>query len=383
MLINGRVIIGSPILEDYMDNKDQLLIKTLDDCYDELKKESVTLSSMYHFFYKNKTIYTTLGRIWFNLLLPESYPEFVNNPVDKKELEKIVYTIYSTNSAADAAKIISNIQAEAFKLATINPITFSENSFIVPQNIEKLKKSTFTETTKIEDYNDLKFSLAKELLDQSNDEGLINLINSKATSKLGIPDLAMWLIAKGPIMDIEDKISKPIRSALVDGYNGEEYYTAAAEARRGYFIRAVGTSDPGTLARHVVFALSNIKLDGQDCKTTKYLEIFIKEPMLKLLSGRFYLNERTGKLVEITADSKNIINTMIKLRSPLFCKAKNGICKTCYGSNSNNLGTANIGLIAGAIVNMVGVQGYAMKARHAATTVTLKKCDFTKDIIYI
>ena len=79
-----------------MENKDQLLIKTLDDCYNELKKDSVTLESKYHFFYKNKTIYTTLGRIWFNILLPDNYPEFVDKPVDKKELEKIIYTIWLT-----------------------------------------------------------------------------------------------------------------------------------------------------------------------------------------------------------------------------------------------------------------------------------------------
>lgn len=359
------------------------LIETISQCYDELLKSEVTLDSGYSAIYKNKTINSTLGRIWFNLLLPDNYPEFVNKPVDKKELEKIIYTIFSTNTPEEASKILTEMQKEAFKLGTICPVTFSQNSFIVPKNIEELKKKTFTDSTKIEEYNDLKYALAKELLDQSNDEGLKDLINSKATGKLGIPDLAMWLISKGPVMDIEDKISKPIKSALVDGYNGEEYYTAAAEARRGYFIRAVGTSDPGTLARHVVFALSNVKLDKKDCGTKKYLELFIKEPMLKLLAGRFYLNERTGKLVEITEDSKNIVNTIVKLRSPVYCKDKDGICEVCYGESSHKLGTNKIGLIAGAIVNMVGVQGYAMKARHAATTVTLKKCDFTKDIIYM
>lgn len=357
-------------------------IKTLEQCYEELSKDKITLQSKYNFSYKGKIKYTTLGRIWFNLLLPKNYPEFVDAPVNKGDLEKITFKIFEMNSPEDAAIIIDKIQYEAFKLATLNPVTFSKNSFTIPKKINESKKKLINDDTKLEEYQDIKMKLANEFLDSNSDTGLKDLIKSKTSGKLNADALAIWTISKGPVMDLENKISKPIQSALIDGYTGEEYYIAASEARRGYYIRGVGTSDPGTLARHIVFALSNLKISSTDCKSKLYLTLFVKESIFKLIQGRWYLNEKTNKLEQITPKS-NIINKIIKLRSPLYCKDKNGICETCFGKNKSQLGTDKIGLLAGSVMNANGVQGFAMKARHAATTVNLKKCDFTKDIIYI
>lgn len=357
-------------------------LTTLEECYEELQKDGVTLQSKYNFTYKNKTIYTTLGRIWFNLLLPKNYGEFIERPLDKKGLEKVTFKIFEDNSAEDAAKILTEMQKEAFKLATYNPITFSKDSFIVPDKIQKMKEAAFTDNTKLEEYGDLKSKITDEFLNQSKDESLKSLIACKATGKMNHDGIGMWVVSKGPIMDIENNISKPIKNALIDGYNGEEYYLGASEARRGYYIRGVGTSVPGSLARHIVFSLSNIKLSSKDCKTKHYLDIFVKESMIPLLIGRWYLDQKTNKLVQITDKSK-IANTMIKLRSPIYCQDKNGLCETCFGSTPDHLGTDKIGIIIGHIFNKVGVQGFSMNARHASSSVNLKKCDFTKDIIKV
>lgn len=358
-------------------------ITNLDQCYEELKKDSVSLETKYNYTYKNKTIYTQLGRIWFNLLLPDNYGEFIDEPVDGKQLESICYKILQTNPPDVAAEVIDKIQKEAYKLGTINPISFTHQSFIVPEKILKEKKELLSQDIKPEEYNIIINKLAKEFFENCTDEQLKSLVNSKATGKLNIAALAIWLIGKGPILDVENKISKPIKSSLTDGYNAEEYYLAASEARRGNYIRGVGTSDPGTLARHVAFALSNIKISSKDCKSKKYLNLFITKDKLKLLQERYYLNEKTGKLEQITPDHTHLINTMIKLRSPIYCKDPNGICSICFGKSETELGTNKIGLIAAAIMNSIGVQGYAMKARHAASSVSLQKCDFTIDLIEV
>lgn len=359
-------------------------ITSLEDCYSELENNpDITLQTKYLFKYKNKSIYTTLGRIWFNLLLPDNYPEFVDRPLNKSDIEKITYKIYELNPADVAADCLSKLQKETFKLSTISPTTFSKDSFVVPKSIKKEKENKITDKTKIEDFSSITNQIATDFLNNSNDTGLKDLINSKTSSKLNTQALASWIVAKGPVMDVENKISKPIKHSLTDGYTPEEYYIAAAEARRGYYIRAVGTSDPGTLARHVVFALSNIKLTNKDCGTKKYIDLMVTNKIFKYLQGRYFINERTNKLERITEDSTHIINTMIKLRSPIYCKDKNGICPICYGKTHDEIGTNKIGLIDGSIINAVGVQGYAMKARHAATSVSLKKCDFLKDMIEI
>ena len=359
------------------------VIEKLEDCYKELTKPNVTLKTKYSFTYKKKTIFTQLGRIWFNLTLPDNYPEFVDEPVNKSKLEEICYNILQLNEPADAARYIDNIQKEAFKLATFNPITFNQDSFIIPDKIKKERDNLKNSDVKLEDYNTLSVNIAKEFLDKYDHDSLDSLVYSKSTGKLNPDALAIWLIGKGPILDIENKISKPIKSSLIDGYTGEEYYLAASEARRGNFIRGVGTSDPGTLARHIAFALSNIKLTKSDCKSKKYLSLFINESNFNLLQGRYYLNEKTNKLERITKKDKNLINSMVKLRSPIYCKDPNGICPICFSKTIEDYGTTNIGLIAAAVMNKTGVQGYSMAARHAASTVNLKKCDFTKDLVEI
>ena len=366
-----------------MAKKEINTITSLEDCYNELKKDSVELKTKYNFTYKRKTIYTQLGRIWFNLLLPENFSRFVDEPVNGKLLESICFEILQNNPPEVAAEYIDKIQHEAYKLNTINPISFTNHSFILSEKLKKEKKEQITDDLKPEEYNTVITKLAKEFLENTKDEQLKSLVGSKATGKLNEAALAIWLFGKGPVLDVENKISKPIKSSLTDGYNAEEYYLAASEARRGNYIRGVGTSDPGTLARHVAFALANVKITKKDCKSKKYLNIFVTKDKFKLLQERYFLNEKTNKLEQITLEHTHLINTMIKLRSPIYCKDPNGICPICFGKSETELGTNKIGLLTAAIMNDIGVQGYSMKARHAASSVSLQKCDFTMDLIEV
>ena len=60
----------------------------------------------------------------------------------------------------------------------------------------------------------------------------------------------------------------------------------------------------------------------------KYFELNVTEDLADLLIGRYYIDGT--KLIQIE-NQKDIINKKIKLRSPLYCKAENGICPICYG----------------------------------------------------
>jgi hypothetical protein len=67
-------------------------LSTLDEVYDELKKDNVQLQKLYDFVHKktkNKLLRTTIGKIWFNLILPDDEP-FHDEQIGKKQLNKIV-----------------------------------------------------------------------------------------------------------------------------------------------------------------------------------------------------------------------------------------------------------------------------------------------------
>ena len=366
--------------------QDKITITSLDQIYELLKDSNIHISDEYLYSHPKKTdnklIKLSLGRIWFNLILPDRYNKLINEPVTKKLITKISNEIYETFSPEEAAKSLSFILKEAFKMASINPVTFEIDSLIVPTEIKDEKNRELTKDTLPEDFGKKLSQLSSKLLDNHlQDTGISDIIKSGAK---GSPiELGVLSLAKGPTLDIEGNISEPITSSLMDGYSGKEYYTAASEARRTYFIRAIGTAEPGALAREVIFANSNTALSSDDCGTNKYLELFVKDKIFNTLMGRYYLNERTNKLVEITKESTKIINTIIKLRSPLYCKDPKGICKTCYGKLCSRLNTRLIGLISGSVINAAGIEGYAMKARHQATQVNLKQVDFTQDLIQI
>lgn len=363
--------------------RDAITIMTLDDVYEEVKKRDVQLDKKYSYVHpkktRNKTITLSLGRCWLNCCLPDKIG-LVDEPADKKKLNDIIKQIFEKLPVEKAAEAITKLNKEAFKLSTIAPVTFDIDSLIIPQRIIDRKNAELTIDTKPEEFGTKLANISEDYIEEIKDSGIGKIINSGA--KGNAADFGVLTLAKGPTVDIEGKISKPIISSLIDGYSGEEYYTGAAEARRTAFIRGVGTEDPGYLARTVTYANANILIDGEDCGTKKYLELFVRPSMVDILIGRFMINERTGELVEITNASK-IANRIIQLRSPLYCKSKKGICKTCYGGQLKKLSTKHIGMLAGSAINQAGVEGYSMKARHESSQVKLREADFTADMLHI
>jgi len=359
-------------------------ISSIDDVYVELQNINVKISDPYQYIHikrtNNKYVNLSLGRCWFNCLLPDEYSKLINESINKKLLYKITDEIYELLSAEKAAESISNINLHAFKLASIIPQTFSVNSIIVPDEIISEKNRLLNADTKIEDFNSILKQKSTELLESKNvkDSGIYNIINSG--SRLSPIDFGVLMLAKGPVVDIEQNRLGPITSGLSEGYTPNEYYEDAAGARRTLYIRAVGTAEPGSLARDVTYANCNTVINKDDCKTKKYLELFVKPSMVDQLLGRYMVDNKTEKLIEIT-DKSEIVNKIILLRSPLYCKDKGGICKTCYGKLQEKMQSKQIGVIVGTVINSAGVEGYAMKARHQSIQVQFKDTDFTKDLM--
>ena len=119
---------------------------------------------------------------------------------------------------------------------------------------------------------------------------------------------------------------------------------------------------PGALSRDVVYANANVLLEKGDCKTKRYLNLFISDNMIDKVIGRFYLNPKTNKLEEIKP-GHTLLNKTIKIRSPLHCVSKKGVCSVCYGKLGDKLDTKHVGVLTGSIVNELLLGGVAMKTR--------------------
>jgi DNA-directed RNA polymerase subunit beta' len=116
--------------------------------------------------------------------------------------------------------------------------------------------------------------------------------------------------------------------------------------------------------------MEHLKLSAtKDCGSLNGLTIKIKNKDWHwAVIGKFMfvdktLLNRTG-IKEITS-TDNIVGKSIKLRSPLFCKAKDGICETCL----NKQWVENLHLGAGANIGLLSSTGIT----GVLTSLTLKK----------
>lgn len=360
---------------------------TLDDLYKEIReKENITLSSKRSFSHKKKTNGVSkrmsYGRIWFNLLLPDDFP-LVDYPVTKNDLAKIIKEVSLKYDPDKCSEIIKNMQYHAFRLATIFPQSLKLDAFTLPEDIIKAKEKFQKNADK---YDPVKFKEEAQKISKM----IVSYMKKQKIPAQNIMEggagkdnpIAMWqalLVAKGYVMDIEGNVLGPIKTGITDGYGKVDYYNAAAEARGGFFYKSVLSHTPGYLSRKISMACAGIKISKiDDCKTNKYLEITITKDLKDKIIGRYYKNG--SGLTKITLKNVDkIVGKKIKLRSPLYCKAKDGICSKCYGDLYKTLKTKEIGILAGGVINNVGIASM-MKLRHKTSIVDIKKVDFIEDL---
>ena len=177
----------------------------------------------------------------------------------------------------------------------------------------------------------------------------------KAASNTGIPT------------DIYGKAAPVnIENSLLDGLTQEEYFGTGDSARLALMQRQDAIPKGGELQRKFFFStgILNFRKDVENCqegiptkdRAYETLPVLNKSHLMSL-KYRFYLNEETMLEEEITGNEDQLIETSIKLRSPIRCKTEGfGICKTCFGTkqpSSKHVGASLGSYIAEGIIQSV------------------------------
>ncbi len=310
------------------------------------------------------------------VVLPDDF-RFIDEPVDKDALGNIIYEIQNKYEPEKASNLVSKIQKEAFRLSSINPRTFNADAF-TPSDEWQKKKEKFHEKApnmSEEEFQNEKDKLAQELMQELDDKGvgIQDALGGKTEAKkINKETWANLMISKGPTQTVTGEINR-IVEGTADGYSIDNYYKAASEARQGMYLKTDAVRKPGYLARKATMGNANIKIQGDDCRTTSYLEIYVDKKRAETLYGRYMVNQR-GNL-SLIKDTSKIVDKKIKLRSPMYCKQKKGICSVCYGQLSEDVETKNVGILAGGAINNVATSAM-LKQRHSSTKVDTVDVDF-------
>jgi len=364
----------------------------------------------------DKIIDTTVGRILFNKAVP---PElgFINEPMDKKNLERIIAHSFKELGIGKTAQFVDEIKRIGMAASTSSGITLSVEDLVIPETKEKYiretekksdeiesqyKKGLITENEKylknIELWTETKEKIEDEIIKGFSETNPVNLMfTSKARGSKD--QLSQMVAIRGLLQDPSGNIiDLPIKSNFKEGLTVLEYFISSHGARKGLADTALRTSDAGYLTRRLVDVAQDVIVTEADCGTYEGIEFskseaVSKEDFIKRLDGRILCEDIVGKdkkilfnrgeeltleKIEKIIENKDI--EKVKVRSVLQCKSAWGVCQMCYGRDLARgrlvkLGEA-VGIMAAQSIGEPGTQ-LTMRTFH---TGGIAKKDITQGL---
>lgn len=214
---------------------------------------------------------TTLGRVFFNEILPDDFP-YNDNVQSKKELKKVLAQIFDRYGAEETAHTADRMKGLAFRFATVAAVSTGKDDYLnfeeiadfvaegdekVTQISEQLDQGLITEEERysltvatwravdrrVEDF--LKGQM------ENMDTSISVMVNSGARGTVSNVKLASAMI--GIMVDASNReIELPVRSNFKRGLSSLEAFVATRGSRKGLIDTALKTADSGYLTRRLV-----------------------------------------------------------------------------------------------------------------------------------
>jgi hypothetical protein len=195
----------------------------------------------------------------------------------------------------------------------------------------------------IEEFIDAKLKRLVEIL-STEDSCLKNMILCK--SAVNQKQLGQTIMNVSLKPDLLGKvIPEPINTSFLRGMrNVEDYYIDSIGARKALVTNHRQVKDSGYLARKLALLVTNTTLDteSEDCGTKHGINLHIDcHKTFDRIVGRYTME---GGLIE-ESDYKEALGQDLTIRSPITCRGKNGICRTCYGALSELNKNLHVGIL--------------------------------------
>lgn len=238
-------------------------------------KGAIALQTPIRVFVKGKIRNTTLGRVFFNELLPEDYP-YDNNPQTKKQINKILADVFARYGAEMTVKIADKIKGLSFRFVTKSGLSIGKEDYTVyeSEKIPEIIANGDAKTTLIQEQYDQglltdqeRYNLIIEnwhkVIDEVSDEISERVEHQGADSPVGLmavsgsrgsaTNIRLAAGLTGIMVDATNReIELPIRSNYTHGMSSLEAFVATRGARQGLISTALKTADSGYLTRRLV-----------------------------------------------------------------------------------------------------------------------------------
>ena len=360
-------------------------------------------------------IVTTVGRIIYNKGIPQDLgfvdrskkenkfePE-INFTIAKKQLKQLIAKCIDVHGLDRTATLLDYIKSTGYRYCTTAGMTVSIDDVKVPeekaQDLAEAQKEVDKVTaqysrgliTDNERYNNV-IKIWEKATDKVADAMQKNFddlnpiyMMSKSGARGNISQLRQVAGMRGLMASTTGKtVEIPIKSSFREGLDALEYFISAHGARKGLSDTALRTADSGYLTRRLVDVSQDLIIREDDCGTEEGLEVYaikdgnqVIEGLQERLVGRYPLKEiRDPKTQKVLAtpdvlitekQAKAIVDAgieRVKVRSPLNCKTKHGICAKCYGMSLATREKITIGEAVGTIAaQSIGEPGTQLTMR--------------------
>jgi len=360
---------------------------------------------------------TTPGRMLLGECLPKSHKvpfDTVNRLLTKKDVGDVIDEVYRHTGQKETVLFADAIMALGFKHAFKAGISFGKDDMIIAPDKDKLVDETRDQVKDFEQqYQDglitqqEKYNKVIDAWSRCGDQVANSMMNEiKAVKKDPVtgremPINSIYMMAhsgaRGSQAQIKqlagmrglmakpsgEIIETPIISNFKEGLTVLEYFNSTHGARKGLADTALKTANSGYLTRRLVDVSQDCVVMEEDCGTERALEM---RAILQGGSTIASLGERilgrttaedvvdkdgtviipSGTLLDEAAVAKIEATGIqgMKIRSPLVCEAKIGVCGKCYGRDLARGTPVNIGEAVGVIAaQSIGEPGTQLTMR--------------------
>ena len=365
---------------------------------------------------KRSLVETTVGRALLAEILPAGMPfSAVNQTLTKKAVSGLINGCYRRLGLKDTVIFADQLMYTGFQYATRAGVSIGIDDLKIPGEKDEILERAEREVREIQDqfisglvtagerYNKVVdiWSRTNEQVAQAMMKGIGT---EKATDAKGatVEQKSMNSIyimadsgARGSAAQIRQLagmrglmakpdgsiIETPIKANFREGLDVLQYFISTHGARKGLADTALKTANSGYLTRRLVDVAQDVVITEPDCGTLQGLTMApiveggdVVEPLRDRVLGRVVLEDvyRPGNDDEPVVRRNTLLDEawvskledlgvqQIKVRSPITCETRFGICAMCYGRDLArghlvNAGEA-VGVIAAQSIGEPGTQ---------------------------
>jgi DNA-directed RNA polymerase subunit beta' len=362
---------------------------------------------------------TTVGRALLSEILPPGLPfPVINKPLKKKEISKLINTAFRRCGLRETVIFADKLMQSGFRLATRAGLSIAIDDMHVPPQKEELIRGAEKEVKEIEAqytsglvtqgerYNKVvdiwgragdqvgKVMMEQLATEQTRDRHGNDVKQESFNSIFMMADSG----ARGSVAQIRQLagmrglmakpdgsiIETPITANFREGLNVLQYFISTHGARKGLADTALKTANSGYLTRRLVDVTQDLVVTEDDCGTTNGVAMkalveggevieALRDRILGRVAAVDLINPDTqdvlfpaGTLLDEDAvdEIERLGIDEVRVRTPLTCDTRYGLCAKCYGRDLGRGSLVNAGEAVGVIAaQSIGEPGTQLTMR--------------------